>query len=98
MSVAGAWNCTVASPMGDQSFTLTVNPEGDRFTGRAEGGLGAMDIEDGTIDGTRLAWPMKVTKPMKVTLNCKADIDGDRLEGTVSAGFFGSFAIRGERA
>lgn len=97
-AVDGAWACTVDSPMGAQQFTLTVASAGDRFTGRAEGGLGAMEIEDGSVQGDTLAWPMRVTKPMPVTLNCKATVDGDRLEGSVSAGIFGSFPISGTRA
>ena len=96
--VDGAWACTVESPMGEQQFTLTVNRTGDRFTGAAEGGIGAMTIEDGEVDGDTLAWPMRITKPMSITLNCRATVEGDTLEGKVSAGIFGSFPIRGTRA
>ena len=93
----GAWNCTVESPMGAQDFVLTVTSAGTAFTGRAEGGLGAMEVE-GEIEGDTLAWPMRVSKPMAITLNCRATVTGDSLEGTVSAGIFGSFPIRGTRA
>lgn len=92
----GNWNCSVASPMGEQDFVLTVQTMGGSFTGRAEGGLGAMDIE-GDVEGDTLLWPMRVSKPMPVTLNCKAKIDGDSLSGKVSAGIFGSFPITGTR-
>lgn len=95
--VDGKWNCTVDSPMGAQEFVLTVASTGDSFSGRAEGGLGSMAIEDGTVDGDTLAWPMKVSKPMPITLNCKATISGDSLEGKVSAGIFGKFPITGTR-
>lgn len=97
-AVDGAWACTVDTPMGEQSFTLTIVTHGDRFTGRAEGALGAMDIEEGTVEGDRLAWPMRVAKPMPVTLACAATVDGDRMEGDVAAGIFGRFALRGTRA
>jgi hypothetical protein len=96
-NVDGAWNCTVDTPMGEQSFLLTVASAGPSFTGRAEGGLGAMEVE-GEVDGDTLAWPMRVKKPMPVTLNCKATVSGDTLEGKVSAGIFGSFTVKGARA
>jgi hypothetical protein len=94
--VDGRWDCTVASPMGEQSFILTVTSNGDGFTGRAEGGIGAMDVE-GDVTGNVIAWPMRVPKPMPITLNCEATITGDTLEGKVGAGFFGSFPITGTR-
>ena len=84
--------------MGEQQFVLTVQSAGTSFTGSAAGGLGTMEIEDGEVAGDELKWPMRVTKPMPVTLNCKATISGDTLEGKVSAGIFGSFPIRGTRA
>ena len=95
--VDGDWNCIVDAPMGEQRFVLTVRSAGAAFTGRAEGTLGAIDIDEGEIEGDTLKWPMRVKKPMALTLNCAATVDGDRLEGKVSAGIFGSFAIRGVR-
>ena len=82
--------------MGEQGFVLTVASAGDAFTGRAEGSIGAMDLE-GEVDGATLKWPMRVPKPMPITLNCKATVEGDVLEGKVSAGIFGSFPIKGTR-
>lgn len=96
--LAGTWDCTVASPMGDQDFALTVVPEGDRFSGTASGGIGSRTIEDGAIDGDTLAWSMAVSKPIPITLTCTATINGDTLEGTVKAGIFGKFPITGTRA
>ncbi|NIJ06560.1 hypothetical protein FHS31_000142 [Sphingomonas vulcanisoli] len=96
-NVDGKWECKVNSPMGEQQFTLTVASAGSSFTGSAEGGMGTMDLE-GEVDGDELIWPMRVTKPMPITLNCRATISGDTLEGKVSAGFMGSFTVTGTRA
>ena len=95
--VDGKWNCTVESPMGAQEFVLTVVSAGDSFSGSAEGGIGRRDIDDGTFDGDTLSWTMHVSKPMPVTLTCKATITGDTLDGKVKAGIFGSFPISGTR-
>ncbi len=99
MSVAGTYNTTVKSPMGDQSGTLTVNDNGDgTFSGKMEGGMGSMDIESGTIDGSTIKWSMNMTVPMPMKLDCEATIDGDALTGTVNAGAFGAMPVSGTRA
>jgi len=96
--VDGKWNCTVDSPMGEQEFVLTVESDGDRFSGSAVGNVGSRDIPDGIVDGNDLSWTMQISKPMPVTLSCKATVSGDSLEGKVKAGIFGSFPISGTRA
>jgi hypothetical protein len=95
--VDGKWNCTVESPMGTQEFVLTVNSDGDSFTGSAEGEIGSKQIPEGSVDGNTLSWTMQISKPMPVTLTCKATVTGDALEGKVKAGIFGSFPITGAR-
>ena len=56
MSVAGTYETVVKSPMGDQKGTFTVVPgdDGNTFTGSMAGGMGSMDVKDGTIDGNTL--------------------------------------------
>jgi hypothetical protein len=96
--VDGKWNCSVDSPMGEQDFVLTVVSNGDTFSGSAEGNIGSREIPEGVVDGNDLSWTMQVSKPMPVTLTCKATIEGDTLSGKVKAGIFGSFPIKGSRA
>jgi len=96
--VDGKWNCSVDSPMGEQDFVLTVVSNGDSFTGSAEGNIGHKDIPEGVVNGNELSWSMAISKPMPITLSCKATVSGDSLEGKVKAGIFGSFAIKGSRA
>jgi len=96
--VEGKWDCTVATPMGDQDFVLDIVRNGDRFSGEAAGSVGSMSIPDGLIDGDTLKWSMAISKPMSITLTCQAGIAGDTLDGNVRAGIFGSFPIKGKRA
>jgi hypothetical protein len=95
--VDGKWNCMVESPMGEQDFVLTVVSNGDRFSGSAVGNIGSKQIEDGSVEGDTLLWTMHISKPMPVTLACRATISGDSLEGKVKAGIFGNFPITGTR-
>ncbi len=96
--VDGKWDCSVLSPMGEQDFVLTVVSNGDRFSGEASGSIGAKEIPDGTLDGDTIAWTMHVSKPMSLTITCRATVTGDTLEGSARAGIFGSFPITGKRA
>ncbi|ASJ90544.1 hypothetical protein [Porphyrobacter sp. CACIAM 03H1] len=97
MSVAGTYKTVVKSPMGDQTGTLTVNPDGDTFTGSLVGSLGSMDINDGTVEGNTIKWKMNMVVPMPMTLDCEATIDGDTLTGSVNAGAFGAMPLSGTR-
>ena len=96
--VDGTYNTTVKSPLGDQQATLTVNSDGNSWTGKQIGAMGTADITDGSVDGNTIGWKMSITVPMPMSLDCTATIDGDTLTGTVTAGAFGSFPMTGTRA
>ncbi|HMS20343.1 hypothetical protein DXH95_15345 [Sphingorhabdus pulchriflava] len=96
-AVDGDWEVTVKSPMGDQKSVLTINSDGDSFTGKMQGSLGSMDIANGSVSGNTLSWKMDMTVPMPMTLDCTATVDGDSITGEVKAGAFGSMPVSGTR-
>ena len=96
-NVDGSWETVVKSPMGDQKATLTVESAGDSFSGTYAGAMGTTPIRDGKIDGDTLTWTLDVTVPMPMTLTGNATVDGDSINGTVTAGAFGSFPLNGTR-
>ena len=96
-AVDGDWEVTVKSPMGDQKSVLTINSNGDSFTGKMQGSLGSMDIANGSVNGNTLSWKMDMTAPMPMTLDCTATVDGDTITGEVKAGAFGSMPVSGTR-
>ncbi len=95
-NVDGSYDVTVKSPMGDQKATLTVQSAGSSFTGNFAGGMGTSDVS-GDVDGDTLSWKMDITVPMPMTLDCKATVNGDAIEGSVGAGAFGAFPMTGTR-
>ena len=97
MSVAGTYECVTKTPMGDQKSDVTINVDGDTFTGSNVGAMGSMDLEGGKVDGNKLTWSMKMTVPMPMTLEGEATVDGDALTGSVKAGAFGTFPMNGTR-
>jgi len=97
MSVAGTYEVSVKTPMGDQGGTFTVIVDGDSFTGSLNGGMGSMDVAGGTVSGNTLSWKMDMKVPMPMTLDCTATVDGDSMTGDVKAGVFGSMPLTGKR-
>jgi hypothetical protein len=99
MAVAGTYDVVIKTPMGDQKGTLTVNPDGDAFTGSVTSAMmGSMEIAGGKIAGDTITWTMDMKVPMPMTLEGTATIDGDAITGAVKAGAFGSMALSGTRA
>ncbi len=98
MSVAGTYEVVVKSPLGDQKATMTVNVDGDTWTGTNVGAQGSVECKNGKVDGNTITWSMDMTVPMPMTLEGTATIDGDALTGSVKAGAFGSFPLTGTRA
>jgi hypothetical protein len=99
MSVAGTYDVTIKTPMGDQSGTLTVNPSGDGFTGSVNSAMmGSMDITGGKVAGNTISWTMDMKVPMPMTLEGEATVDGDAIAGSIKAGAFGAMALSGTRA
>jgi hypothetical protein len=97
MSVAGSYDCVVKSPMGDQKSILTVNVDGDSWSGTNAGAQGSLDCENGKVDGNTITWTMDMKVPMPMTLEGTATVDGDTITGSVKAGMFGSMAMSGTR-
>lgn len=97
MSVAGQFDCVTKSPMGDQKSVLTVNVDGDSWTGSNAGQMGSLDITDGKVDGNTLTWTMDMKVPMPMKLEGTATVDGDTITGQIKAGAFGTMAMSGTR-
>jgi len=95
-TVDGLWKIILSTPMGPQTFTARFATDGDRLTGTLDSDIGAQDFEGG-VDGDRLSWSMKVSKPMPLTLKYDIRVEGDRLAGKCKMGMFGTAKLAGER-
>jgi hypothetical protein len=98
MSVDGAWNIIVKSPMGDQPSTMTFTADGAVLTGSATAQGTTSAIANGKVDGDTVSWSNTITSPFPMTLDFTGTVAGDTLNGSVKAGAFGSFPFTGVRA
>lgn len=99
MSVAGTYNVTTKTPMGDQTGQFVINVDGDTFTGSVSSGMmGTLEVKDGQVSGNTLNWKMDMKIPMPMELKCTATINGDAINGEIDTGAFGKMTMAGTRA
>ena len=99
MAVDGTWKLQVNTPMGTQESTLVISSSGGTLTGTQSAGAGeGRPIEEGAVSGNDISWKASITKPMPITLEFSGTVEGDRLNGQVKLGMFGSASFTGTRA
>jgi hypothetical protein len=96
MSADGNWKITLSTPMGPQEMNASITTQGSTFTGKIDSPMGAQDI-NGAVNGDTLTWKADITKPMPLTLEFEAKVDGDKMTGSAKLGAFGSAPLNGTR-
>jgi len=97
-SIDGDWQCTIDTPLGEQSVLLTLHTDGTALSGRANTAFGVQDFDGGTVNGNELTWHVTVTQPMPADLDFSATVEGDTINGMVNAGPLGQQPFTGTRA
>jgi hypothetical protein len=77
----GKWNVTIKTPVGLRSGVLDLKVDGQALTGTLSDGEHFAAITDGRVDGNRLKWCAKLTKPMRMTFKFSAIVEGDHIDG-----------------
>jgi hypothetical protein len=98
VSVDGKWNVVINSPLGRQEGTLDLRADGPTLTGTSTDGRTTVDIFDGTIDGGRLRFAIRIKQPMPMKLQFDLTVDGDQIAGSVKTGILGRQKVNGARA
>jgi hypothetical protein len=95
--VQGKWNITIKTPMGDKSGVLDLKTEGTALTGSLFNSEYQASISDGRVDGNKLSWSAKITKPMRMTIKFTATVEADRISGAAKH-LLGKATFTGTRA
>lgn len=98
MALDGNWNIEINSPMGLQKGTLELKTDGGALSGSQSAMGSSSPIAGGKAEGDRGTWASSITSPMPMTLEFEVTASGDALTGSVKAGAFGSFPLKGTRA
>jgi len=95
--VQGKWNITIKTPMGDKSGVLELKIEGTALTGSLFHAEYRAAISDGKVDGNKLSWSAKITKPMRMSFKFTATVEADRISGAAKH-LLGTAPFTGTRA
>jgi hypothetical protein len=95
--VQGKWNITIKTPMGDQSGVLDLKTDGTVLTGSLFNADYQAAISDGKVDGNKLSWSAKMTKPMRMSFKFTATVEADRISGAAKH-LLGKATFTGTRA
>jgi hypothetical protein len=78
--------------------TLTIEQNGDAFTGTMTTDFGSATISDGEISGRTISWSISINAGgQAITVTYQGQVDGDRITGRATAGDFGSFPFSAQR-
>ena len=96
--VAGAWSMTLQSPQGPLDVTMTLTQAGTTFSGTMTSQVGSMEVSDGQVSGRNATWSATLTLGgQTITLNYRAEVDGNRMTGSAELGSFGSATFTADR-
>ena len=79
--VQGKWHITIKTPMGDKSGVLDLTVSGKTLTGSLSDAEHHVAISDGRVEGNKLSWKAKITKPMRLSFKFSATVEQDRISG-----------------
>jgi hypothetical protein len=95
---AGTWNVTIATPLGKIVTVFEIEETDGIISGVARSSSESVAFDNPIIDGDRLRWSQRVTKPMRLNLNFDVAVTDDALEGTSKAGRLPSSRVAGTRS
>jgi hypothetical protein len=95
--ITGVWDVAIKTPIGSLAIEYAFADLDGGLTGTATGRGEAVHLRDIVVDGRRVRWSQKVTKPMRLNLDFDVVVDGDRLSGHSRAGRLPRSTVTGSR-
>ncbi|WP_338758736.1 hypothetical protein V7968_28315 [Nocardia vulneris] len=98
MSVAGIWDLTIATRLGDIKVVLELQQDDGVLTGTARASGKKRPLDDLEFDGELLSWRQTLTRRlMRLDLAFAMTTEGDRMSGTCVTGRFPAVHVAGAR-
>ncbi len=98
--IDGEWEFTVEGPTGSETQTMTIEKTGDTYKVSMAGSenMPPTVIEDVELDGNVMNYKFDIEDGgFSFTVEIALEFDGDEMEGSATAGDFGSFPIEGSK-
>ena len=97
MSTEEYWRITVDTPVGQQSGSLALSMGDTICSGRLFSEAGELTLQNGTVQKDELRWQLQLSRPIPMTIECLAQIKGNRIQGTAKVAAFGDITFTGTR-
>lgn len=89
-SVAGDWDVTLQTPMGDNTFQVSMKQDGDKLSGVLKSPMGELPFSGGTLTGNDLKFAFEIdAQGNKIMITMTAKVVGDTMAGKADFGGFG---------
>ena len=99
--VAGTWNATFETQIGEQSYIYVFAVDGTTLTGTAKNSLSEMatEIKDGKIEGDAISFVENLNyQGMDLVITYKGTVAGDEIKFTRMVGEFATEELVAKRA
>ncbi len=97
MSLLGDWDVTIKTPIGSLAVDYNFTDTDDGIAGTATYQDDTVPLQNITVDGDRVTWQQKVTKPMRLNLSFDVIVTDDALTGHSRAGRLPRSTVVGQR-
>lgn len=93
----GDWDTTIATPVGSLSVRLSITTRDGGIQGTALQGDEAVTFMNPVLQDNKLAWSLRITKPMRLNLKFEVSADGNHMTGIAKAGVLPASSLTGIR-
>jgi hypothetical protein len=99
VSVAGGWNYSADTPQGANSGKITIKDDNGNLSGTISSATTKeTELKNVSVEGNVLSFSYSVEFGSNtLNIDVTVTIDGDTFEGSMTAGRFGSFPMKGTR-
>jgi len=89
-TVAGDWDVTLQTPMGDNTFQVNLKQNGDKLSGVLKSPMGELPFTGGTLTGNDVKFAFEIdAQGNKIMITMTAKVTGDTMAGKADFGGFG---------
>ncbi|TXK84832.1 DJ-1/PfpI family protein [Paenibacillus sp. N3.4] len=93
----GTWHAIISTPIGKLPVMLHISTANGQVSGVSKQGDELVAFVDPIIEGNRLSWSQRVTKPMRLNLRFEVNLNGNKLTGIAKAGLLPASKVAAER-
>ncbi|EST53382.1 thimanine synthesis protein ThiJ [Brevibacillus panacihumi W25] len=93
----GEWDTIIVTPVGSLPVRLSITTKNGAIQGTALQGDEAVTFMNPVLQDNKLAWSLRITKPMRLNLKFEVAAEGDHMTGIAKAGVLPASRLTGIR-